>query len=78
MTISSLCPQRLLVFPQYRRGHARAALAALEAAARAHRITTLALNVFGSNDGAQELYRSVGYVITSMRMQKELPSANVT
>jgi len=50
----------------------------LEAAARAHRITTLALNVFGSNHGAQELYRSVGYVITSMRMQKELPSANVT
>jgi ribosomal protein S18 acetylase RimI-like enzyme len=77
MTISSLCPQRLLVFPQYRRGHARAALAALEAVAREHGITTLALNVFGSNHGAQELYRSVGYVVTSMSMQKELPSANV-
>jgi len=69
---------QLLVFPQYRRrGHARAALAALEAVAREHGITTLALNVFGSNHGAQELYRSVGYAVTSMSMQKELPSANV-
>jgi ribosomal protein S18 acetylase RimI-like enzyme len=69
---------QLLVLPQHRRrGHARAALAAVEALAAEQGLTTLALNVFGSNLAAQELYRSVGYVVTSMSMQKESPSSNV-
>ena len=65
---------QLLVYPQHRRrGHARAALAAFESLARAQGITALALNVFGSNVSAQELYRSAGYLVTSMSMHKELP-----
>jgi ribosomal protein S18 acetylase RimI-like enzyme len=69
---------QLLVYPQHRRrGHARAALAAFENLARAQGITTLALNVFGSNVSAQELYRSAGYVVTSMSMHKELPAGSV-
>lgn len=68
----------LLVLPQHRRrGHARAALAAVEALAAAQGLTTLALNVFGSNGAAQDLYRSVGYVVTSLSMQKKLPPVDV-
>jgi ribosomal protein S18 acetylase RimI-like enzyme len=65
---------QLLVYPEHRRrGHARSALAAIEALARERGVATVALNVFGGNLGAQELYRSVGYVVTSMSMQRELP-----
>ena len=64
---------QLLVYPPHRRlGHARAALAAIEVLARGRGITTLSLNVFGSNLPAQELYKSLGYVVTSMSMHREL------
>lgn len=64
---------QLFVRPQHRRrGHARAALARVEELAHGLGLTTVALNVFGSNSGAQALYRSLGYVVTSMSMHKEL------
>ena len=64
---------QLYVLPQFRRrGHARAALQAYEAIARDGGFDSVALNVFGSNTGAQALYRSLGFAVTSMGMHKVL------
>jgi ribosomal protein S18 acetylase RimI-like enzyme len=65
---------QLLVLPSFRRqGHGRAALIELEGVARGLGFQGMALNVFGSNSAAQALYRSLGYVTTSMSMHKDLP-----
>ena len=64
---------QLYVLPEFRRrGHARSALQAYEAIARRGGFDSVALNVFGSNTVAQELYRSLGFAVTSIGMQKDL------
>ena len=63
----------IFIHPAYRRqGHARAALLQVEVLAGSLGLSAVALNVFGSNVGAQALYRSLGYAVTSMGMQKKL------
>ena len=58
--------------PQRRRGHARAALAAVESAARAAGCRTLGLNVFTPNRGAIALYERAGFAAVAQYMNKPL------
>lgn len=53
-------------------GYGRAAMRLAEDEARARGIGRLELNVFGGNDVARNLYRSLGYVETSVQMAKDL------
>lgn len=63
----------LEVDPAHRgRGHARAAMAFAEAEARRRGITRLELHVFGANEAARGLYRSLGYEEVSVLMRKNL------
>lgn len=55
-----------------RRGHAFRALRALEAMAVAAGATSIGLNVFAFNAGAQALYRKLGYATTNFNMRKRL------
>ncbi len=55
-----------------RRGHARRALEAGQRVAREHGATSIGLNVFGYNVGAQDLYASLGYRVTATQMQLPL------
>jgi ribosomal protein S18 acetylase RimI-like enzyme len=55
-----------------RRGHARRALELGQAFAREHGARSIGLNVFGYNEGAQYLYRSLGYDVTAMQMKLPL------
>lgn len=55
-----------------RRGHARAALRALEPIVRSLGLAQIGLHVFGHNAGAQALYRSLGYAVTSLNLSKSL------
>jgi ribosomal protein S18 acetylase RimI-like enzyme len=55
-----------------RRGHAQAALEAVEAFARERGCAGVQLHVFGSNTGARELYRRAGYVETDVTMLKSV------
>jgi ribosomal protein S18 acetylase RimI-like enzyme len=57
---------------QQRKGYGKAALLALEALAAHMRLPALRLNVFGHNPGAEALYRSLGYKVTSSTMRKPL------
>jgi ribosomal protein S18 acetylase RimI-like enzyme len=62
-----------MVHPQFRRrGHARAALAAMEPLAPSLGLTGIALTVFGSNAEAQALYRAAGFDVTNIGMQRNL------
>jgi ribosomal protein S18 acetylase RimI-like enzyme len=54
------------------RGHGRAAMQLAEQEARRHGLHALALSVFGHNAIARDLYLSLGYRETSIRMRKEL------
>jgi ribosomal protein S18 acetylase RimI-like enzyme len=54
------------------RGLGRAAMAFTEDEARRRGIATVALNVFGGNDAARGLYRSLGYRETAILMEKRL------
>ncbi len=54
------------------RGHGRAAMVALEAEARALGFDRVTLNVWGGNDVARGLYRSLGYAEDSVHMSKPL------
>lgn len=54
------------------KGHGRAAMELAEAEARSRGATELGLNVFGHNQVARGLYESMGYVATSIRMNKNL------
>ena len=59
--------------PEFRRrGHARAALEAIEGIAMAEGLSSVALNVFAHNAGARALYGSLGYGVTSVNMLKPL------
>ena len=63
----------LVIAPSHRRrGHARAAFAALEAVARQWGVVELGLHVFMHNRPAQALYRSLGFEPTGMQLQKRL------
>lgn len=55
-----------------RLGHARRALEAGHAVARAEGAASIGLNVFGYNDGARELYESLGYGVTAVQMKLPL------
>ena len=54
------------------RGYGRAAMGLAEEEARTRDIGRVELNVFGGNDVARNLYRSLGYVETSVQMGKDL------
>lgn len=54
------------------RGHGRKAMEALEALAREQGVSSIWLNVFGGNDVARSLYRSLGYGEASVHMSKRL------
>jgi GNAT superfamily N-acetyltransferase len=53
-------------------GFGTAALLALEDWCRDNGITTIGLHVFGHNQGAWRLYQRMGYVETSVQMEKHL------
>jgi len=53
-------------------GLGTAALRALEEWARANGLSSIGLHVFGHNDGARRLYGRLGYVETSIQMEKRL------
>lgn len=64
---------QLFVMPAHRRqGHARRACHALEALAREMGVARIGLHVFGFNDAAQALYRSLGYTVSGLNMAKTL------
>ena len=54
------------------RGYGRAAMRLAEDEARSRGIDRIDLNVFGGNDVARRLYRSLGYVETAAQMRKDL------
>jgi ribosomal protein S18 acetylase RimI-like enzyme len=63
----------IVIRPEYRgRGYGRAALEALEALVGALGYDAIRLHVFGDNDAAYHLYRSVGYSETDVSMVKRL------
>lgn len=53
-------------------GYGRAAMQLAEAEARSHGLHRIALNVFGGNEVARNLYRSLGYAESAIHMAKEL------
>jgi ribosomal protein S18 acetylase RimI-like enzyme len=53
-------------------GYGQAAMRLAEEEARRHGIDRIELNVFGGNDVARGLYRSLGYVETAAQMRKDL------
>ncbi|MFC5233452.1 GNAT family N-acetyltransferase [Pseudonocardia zijingensis] len=55
-----------------RRGYGSAILAEVEALVRRNGMTTLGLNVVGSNVAAIALYGKHGYVVSTMQMSKRL------
>jgi ribosomal protein S18 acetylase RimI-like enzyme len=57
------------------RGLGRAAMLALEDEVRANGLDRIELNVFGGNDVARGLYRSLGYTESAVYMVKNLPRA---
>lgn len=54
------------------RGYGRAAMLALEPLARSLGFTSIALHVFGDNEVARNLYRSVGYAESDVSMRKSI------
>lgn len=64
----------LLIDPSHRRqGYGRATLLALEGEARRLGAEAIGLHVFGWNDGAIALYRSLGYETMGLLMRRALP-----
>lgn len=57
---------------QQGRGFGRAAMRLAEEEARGRGIGRIELNVFGGNEVARNLYRSLGYVENSVQMSKDL------
>ena len=53
-------------------GYGRATMELAAAEARVRRLGRIELNVFGGNEVARGLYRSLGYVETSVQMAKDL------
>ena len=62
------------VWSEFRgRGFGRALLAAAEIEAATHGAHSVGLNVFGGNTVARNLYESMGYGVSTMHLEKELP-----
>jgi ribosomal protein S18 acetylase RimI-like enzyme len=57
------------------KGYGKAAMELVESEARRLGIDTVALNVFGKNEVARNLYRSVGYEENAVSMSKKLKAA---
>jgi len=55
-----------------RQGHAKRAIQALEPIVHERGMKRLGLHVFAYNEGAQALYRSLGFEVTSLNMLKTL------
>jgi ribosomal protein S18 acetylase RimI-like enzyme len=63
----------LAVKPEHRRqGHANRAMRELEKLALAAGATSIGLNVFAHNHGAQRLYQQLGFTPTNFNMRKPL------
>jgi ribosomal protein S18 acetylase RimI-like enzyme len=61
--------------PEHRgRGYGRALLRAAEREVETRGIESIALNVFGGNTVARDLYATSGYQVTSLHMRKRLDS----
>jgi mycothiol synthase len=60
--------------PYRRRGHGRAAIAAVEAVLVRRGVDTMGLNVHGANTGARRLYDRLGYRLLAQQMAKHLPA----
>ena len=58
------------------RGFGKQAMLLLEDEARAFGLTRISLNVFGGNEVARSLYRSLGYAEKAVAMSKELSSGS--
>ena len=59
--------------PEHRhQGHATRAFEALDSVVRELGRSTIGLNVFAYNTGAQALYASLGYEVTALSMRKSL------
>jgi GNAT superfamily N-acetyltransferase len=58
--------------PHRGKGYGRAAMELAEAEARSQGASELGLNVFGHNQVARQLYESMGYAATAIRMKKNL------
>ena len=66
----------LAVLPEHQRlGHATRAFRAMEDRVKALGLQRIDLHVFGHNPGAQALYASLGYRVTSVTMAKDLSAA---
>jgi ribosomal protein S18 acetylase RimI-like enzyme len=69
----------IVIHEAYRRqGYGRSVLLQLEQLLAAQGIERLGLHVFGDNARAQALYQKLGYRITGISMQKELPVSEGT
>jgi ribosomal protein S18 acetylase RimI-like enzyme len=65
---------QIYLHPEHRRqGWGRATLTLLEQRMRQQGIRRISLHVFAENSPAQDLYRSLGYIVTDINMQKLLP-----
>lgn len=63
----------IAVYPEHRRkGHAQAALSAIEDWTREHGLVGVQLHVFGDNVAARELYQRAGFVETDVTMLKRV------
>lgn len=63
----------IAIHPEHQgRGYGRAAMLLAEDEARARGCGRIELNAFGGNEVARGLYRSLGYVETSVQMAKDL------
>jgi ribosomal protein S18 acetylase RimI-like enzyme len=66
----------IYIYPEHRRrGYGRQAMQGLERAAAALGFSTISLHVFGQNETAAALYRSLGYAVTDLTMRKVLSPA---
>ena len=63
--------------PHRRKGYGSSALTQLEHLLVARGVRRLGLHVFGDNYRAQALYQRLGYRVTDLSMQKELPPGAV-
>lgn len=65
---------QVLIEPEHRRrGYARSALQAVQAIAESKGLSGIALHVFAHNEGANALYRSLGYQVSSLNLVKQFP-----
>ncbi len=60
------------------KGYGREAMLLAEEVARSRGLDRVELNVFGGNDVARALYRSLGYVERAVAMAKDLPDSGVS